>query len=240
MQLLDDPSLLPRWVPRPNASTIAGQVPLDVYPEVVRVPLIEPPGTNPTWPQPLQAAWAPLRLCDVLDAPPKFRQDLSNQEVAALVRILVSERESFWFLVAETGGDVELRVVHDRLGVPFRRPRTSRALRRALRNVAIDARSVSEDAETSHYFLAMGTGPSDADVALTQLSTAYVWTDRWLLRLHGWREEHSMLVAGAAGIRQRLAAVGLPSWTVGPTMTWPPSCQGDHDQHFGLEPAQQG
>lgn len=239
MQLLDDPSQLPRWLPRPEASTVAGQVPLAAYPDVVRLPLLEQPGVNPTWPQPLEPGWASLRLCDVLDANAPFRQDLPDEQVAALVRALVPEQDSFWFLVADTGGDVEWLVVHRRLGVPFRCPRTSRALRRALRNLAIDAGSVSEDAETSRYFLAMGTGPQDALVALTQLSTVYVWTNRWLLRLHGWREEHSMLVGGPLGLQQRLAAVGLPSWGVGPTVPWPPGCQGDHGRHFGLEPSEQ-
>ncbi len=46
-----------------------------------------------------------------------------------------------------------------------------------------------------------------------------LWTAQWLLRLHGRRyDEQSMLIAGPAGIQQRLATVGLAYWAVAPTV----------------------
>lgn len=42
MQLVDDPSLLPAWLPRSGAAIEADHVPLDQDPEVVRLPLLEP------------------------------------------------------------------------------------------------------------------------------------------------------------------------------------------------------
>lgn len=238
MQLVDDPSLLPPWLPRPGASTVADHIPLGAYPEVVRLPLLEPPGTNPTWPQPLQAAWASQRLCDVLDAPAPFTESPSDQQVTALVQLLLPERERFWFLIAERNDEVERFVRHDRLGLPPGRPRRGRRLQRSLHGLAVDAGSVSEDSGVSRYWLVIGAGPQEAEVALTQLSTSHLWTDGWLLRLHEWREEQSMLIAGPAGIQRRLATVGLPTWALAPTVQWPPGCRVDPYRHFGLAPPQ--
>ena len=235
MRLVDDRSLLPSWLPRPGAATVADHVPLDIYPEVVRVPLLEPPGTNPTWPQPLQAAWASLRLCDVLDTPAPFTENPSDQQTTALVQLLIPERQDFSFLVAERNDEVEWFVRQGQLDLPQGRATNGRRLRRGLRDLTVNAGAVSKVVEVSRYWLARGTGPNDAEVALTQLSTSHLWTDTWLLRLHEWREEQSMLVAGPTGTLQRLAAAGLSSWAVGSTEPWPPGCRGDQDRHFGLE-----
>ncbi len=236
MQLVDDRSLLPPWLPRPGASTVGDHVPLDVYPEVVRLPLMEPPGTHVTWPQPLRAIWRSLRLCDVLDAPAPFTEGPSDAQTTSIVRLVLHEEQRFWFLIAERNDEVEWFVRHDRLGLQPDQPRRGRRLQRVLGDLAVDARSVSEDPAVSRYWLATGTGPRDADVALTQLSSSHLWTDGWLLRLHEWREEQSMLVAGPAGVQDRLASAGLPNWAVDATVPWPPGCQGDHDRHFGLAP----
>jgi hypothetical protein len=237
VQLVDDPALLPPWLPRPGSATVADHVPLELYPEVVRLPFLhDPQDEDPTWPMPLRAEWAALRLCDVLDAPAPFDEGPSGQQLAALLPLLLSEGQRFWFLAADRSDDVELSVRLGRLELPpDRRVRGRRRLPRMVRDLAITASSVSGDAEVSRFWLAKGAGPQEADLALQQLSASHVWTDQWVLRLHAWRyDEQSMLIAGPAGIQQRLAAVGLASWAVAPTVSWPPGCQLGSNRHFGL------
>jgi len=238
VQLVDDPALLPRWLPRQGAATVADHVPLDLYPEVVRLPFLHHPrdeSKDPTWPMPLRSESAGLRLCDVLDAPAPFDEVPSDQQLAALLPLLLPERRPFWFLAAQRSDEVESFVQLGRLSLPPNgRVASQRHLRRAVRDLAITASAVSETIEVSRFWLARGAGPQEADLALRQLSASHLWTDQWLLRLHEWRHEQSMLIAGPVGIQQRLAAVGLPSWALAPTLPWPPGCRLDSNRHFGL------
>ena len=155
MQLVDDPGLLPPWLPRPGAATVADQVPLDLYPEVVRLPFLhDPPDEDPTWPQPLRAEWATLRLCDVLDAPAPFDEGPSERQLAALLPLLLAEDQQFWFLAADGADEVELFVRLGRLALPGDRGvEGGRSLARVLRDLAIPASSVSGDAEVSRFWL---------------------------------------------------------------------------------------
>lgn len=108
MQLVDDPALLPAWLPRPGASTVADHVPLGLYPELVRLPFLhDPRNEDPTWPEPLRSEWASLRLCDVLDAPAPFDEGPTDQQLAALLPLLLAEDQRFWFLAAEGTDEVE-------------------------------------------------------------------------------------------------------------------------------------
>jgi hypothetical protein len=237
VQLVGDPALLPPWLPRPGATTVADHVPLDVYPEVVRLPFLhDPPDEDPTWPEPLRSEWASLRLCDVLDAPAPFDEGPSDWQLAALLPLLLAEDQRFWFLAVEGTDEVESFVRLGRLALPGnRRVGGERRLARVLRDLAIPASSVSEGAEVSRFWLASGAGPQEAELALQALSASHLWTDQWLLRLHGWRyDEQSMLIASPVGIQQRLATVGLASWAVAPTVPLPPGCGLGSNRHFGL------
>lgn len=214
MQLVDDPTLLPPWLPRPGSATVADHVPLELYPEAARLPFLhDPPDENPTWPEPLRVEWVSLRLCDVLDARAPFDDGPSDPQLAALLPLLLSEGQRSWFLAAERSDEVELFVRLGRLELPpDRRVRGRRRLRRMVRDLAVTASSVSGDAEVSRFWLARGAGPQEANVALQQLPASHLWTDQWLLRLYAWRyDEQSMLIAGPVGIQQRLVAVGLSS-----------------------------
>ena len=236
VRLVDDPALLPSWLPRPGAATVADHVPLDLYPDVVRLPFLrDPQDENPTWPEPLQDEWSSLRLCDVLDAPAPFDEVPSDWQLAALLPLLLSETQRFWFLAAERSDEVEFSVRLGRLSLPSgRRPGGRRRLSRVVRDLSITASSVSGDAEVSRFWLARGTGPQEADLALQQLSASHLWTEQWLLRLHEWREEQSLLIAGPVGLQQRLVEVGLSFWAVVPTSPWPPGCGLGSNRHFGL------
>lgn len=206
---------LPPWLPRPSGATVraattaAEHIPLEVYPEVVRVPLREDPDShNPTWPSVLRPQWVGWTLCDVIDGHEPFTRDLSSAQFDSLAHVIMEDGEEFAALVADTSGVTEFGQL------------------RAHGHISAERVVPPMGGGVPGFYLVSGAGLVDVQTALSLvMPVSHLWTATWLLRFQDWREETSMLVAGPYGAQQRLAEAGLSSWRLGPEVLWPPSCR---------------
>lgn len=189
-------------MPLPGGGIVAGRIPLDVFPHVVRVVHEHDARQRfpDVWPE-LRPDHAALRLCDVLDRPIKFTASPPEQQVHALVAALGwDERVSA--LVADTERHRDFVAAAPLVPSHLVEPGTAVSYRLLPR--------ITED---------------QAVELLGYRRLSHLWSSTWLVRVHEWAEEHSLLVAGDATIRDTLAERGLRFLDVSSDTPWPPKCR---------------